>query len=1004
MGTVYQAHDPELQRTVALKLPRFFGSDESQHQARERFLREARLAAAVRHPHVCPIYDVGVQDGLSYVVMAYLEGQSLADRLSGGRRIEDPAPAVELTRQIAEALAAVHEHGIVHRDLKPGNILLDRDGTALLADFGLARPEHDAEPLTEAGAVLGTPAFMAPEQAALNHGEVGPQSDVYSLGVVLYRMLTGRTPFEGRPLAVVNSVANQVPPPPSKFRPDLDRDLETILLKAMAREPRDRYTSALEFAGALRAWQRKERTAGKPVLTFEKPTEKTTPAACSSPLAPPGKITPRPQWPRWPWVAAASVLFLGLLAAGVTFVLHVKFEPKAKDAEQVAKLSALDKLNRKKDIAPTERLKWLPKEVVAVFGTHAWKHWAAAFPSNTHGVEVPRLTFGPGGKVIASAGNYAEGCAAELCWVWDAETGEQWIAPLQNSEAGEISGDPEGTWRAFAAGPTNGWHWEVWDVVTGKQVGKEFYGQSFRNRVLALSADRTILASGSPLGGGIDGHVTLWKVPEEKAFAKLEIPDAKQVYSVALSAAGKTLAALVPIGQGEKAFVSVRVWDLQKNDKSITLPKAYAGWSAHYPGGLNVTKLALSRDGRWVGLLHDAEAGAAHNLLLWDMTAKKERPLVFSSKEKNYFSSLAFSHDSTQLALGIPTGEIVIHDLISGKERFKLTGHKGLVDSLVFAPGGKALASAARDQTIRLWDLVTGEEKSQPGKSDGPAEQVALGGDRWLGVINGARKLTIRDLEGIVKPWTLPKAPNWQYDDLAFFPNGDKFLTAYHRGILWETVTGKKLDEKFSQSSVTAVAVAPDETLALALNNGQIWIQNRAKKKEKILVPPEGLPSLPLVFSPDGKYLATPRAVWELSEVWSNPECDPIACLGDGGYHQNVAFAPNGKHLAKAWWREKSFVELWDTATWKLARPAITLPSLKTGFHVGYCLGGKSLLAVGHYGHLVQIDATTGKKQNEWWLPGGIHGIATSSDGRHLVTANANGTVYILRLAEALQK
>jgi tetratricopeptide (TPR) repeat protein len=254
MGTVYRAEDPELQRVIALKVPRFDGPERYRATATKRFLREARAAAQVRHPHVCPIHDVGEQEGVPFVVMDYVEGQSLADRLDGQNRYEDPAEAVRLVRQVAEALEAVHAKGLVHRDLKPGNILLDTCGRAILTDFGLARSEQDGEHLTADGALVGTPAYMAPEQASLAAGPVGPWSDIYSLGVVLYQMLSGRLPFEGPVLRMLYRTAHETPAPPSQGRPDLDPAVDAIVLRAMARRPEERYPTAREFAGALARW------------------------------------------------------------------------------------------------------------------------------------------------------------------------------------------------------------------------------------------------------------------------------------------------------------------------------------------------------------------------------------------------------------------------------------------------------------------------------------------------------------------------------------------------------------------------------------------------------------------------------------------------------------------------------------------------------------------------------------------------------------------------------
>ena len=246
MGVVYKAHDPQLQRTVAIKVPRFEESGQMSELARARFLREARAAAAIRHAHVCPIYDVGEHDGTPYVVMAFVEGQSLAERLGDGGRFEDHCLAVRLAGEVAEALAAVHAHGIVHRDLKPGNILLDGAGHALLTDFGLSRFERDAGHLTEEGVLTGTPAYMAPEQARC--GKVDARSDLFSLGSVLYHVCTGRLPFEGDTVAaVLSSLALDAPTPPT----DLPPKLYALLMQLLAKEPVDRPRSALEVVERL---------------------------------------------------------------------------------------------------------------------------------------------------------------------------------------------------------------------------------------------------------------------------------------------------------------------------------------------------------------------------------------------------------------------------------------------------------------------------------------------------------------------------------------------------------------------------------------------------------------------------------------------------------------------------------------------------------------------------------------------------------------------------------
>jgi serine/threonine protein kinase len=254
MGAVYKAQDRQLNRLVALKLPRFDGPQQELAKRVQRFQREARVAAQIWHPQVCPIYDVGDHDGQPYVVMAYVAGQSLAKRLDRHGRFDNVGEAVTVTRQILDGLEAVHAHGIIHRDLKPSNILMDQSSHAILVDFGLARPEYDGDHLTSDGVIVGTPAYMAPEQAVGQSEHLGLWTDLYSVGVVLYQMLTGRLPFEGPPLTILSRIVHEAPPPPSSLRPDIDPALEALVLRALAKEPTERYLSARQFAEALEGW------------------------------------------------------------------------------------------------------------------------------------------------------------------------------------------------------------------------------------------------------------------------------------------------------------------------------------------------------------------------------------------------------------------------------------------------------------------------------------------------------------------------------------------------------------------------------------------------------------------------------------------------------------------------------------------------------------------------------------------------------------------------------
>jgi serine/threonine-protein kinase len=293
MGVVYRAWHLSLNRPVALKM--ILAGPWARPDELERFLREAQVVAGLRHPNIVQVYDVGEVDGRPYFTMEFVDGGDLAERIQG---VPQPAlQAATLVATLADAMHAGHQSGIVHRDLKPANILLTADGSPKVTDFGLARQLESSTGLTLSGTPMGTPSYMAPEQARGDRGAMGPATDVYALGAILYECLTGRPPFHGEtPTATLQQVVADEPVPPARLNPQVPRDLTTICLKCLSKQPHRRYASSAALAEDLRRFLRGEPIAARRAGGVER-------------LA------------RWAWRSPAAAALLAVTVLVVTTVL-----------------------------------------------------------------------------------------------------------------------------------------------------------------------------------------------------------------------------------------------------------------------------------------------------------------------------------------------------------------------------------------------------------------------------------------------------------------------------------------------------------------------------------------------------------------------------------------------------------------------------------------------------------------------------------------------------------
>jgi serine/threonine protein kinase len=266
MGVVYKARQVKLDRLVALKM--ILGGNHAGPEDLARFKAEAEAVARLQHPHVVQIHEIGEQDGLPFFSLEFVEGGSLAQEIHGIPW--PPAKAAQLVETLALAIQAAHAKGVIHRDMKPANVLLTADGTPKVTDFGLAKKLDDSAVRTQSGAILGTPSYMAPEQAGGKTRLIGPAADVYALGAILYELLTGRPPFTAAtPLDTVLKVLSEDPVPPRQLQSNVPRDLETICLKCLQKQPPRRYSSAAALADDLRRFLKGELIRARPTTILD---------------------------------------------------------------------------------------------------------------------------------------------------------------------------------------------------------------------------------------------------------------------------------------------------------------------------------------------------------------------------------------------------------------------------------------------------------------------------------------------------------------------------------------------------------------------------------------------------------------------------------------------------------------------------------------------------------------------------------------------------------------
>ena len=817
MGVVYRARQVGLKREVALKMIR--SGDRPRPRELARFRAEAEAVARLAHPNIVQIYEVGEQDDRPYLALEYVDGGSLAQRLAGTPM--PVRPAAELVETLARAMHHAHQRGVVHRDLKPANILLQEKlatettetteknpfplsvssvaSVAKITDFGIAKLLEADAGQTGSGEILGTPSYMAPEQAEAKPGTVGPAVDVYALGAILYELLTGRPPFQGETtLETLDQLRHQEPVAPRQLQPKLPRDVETICLKALARAPGRRYATAEALADDLRRF-----LDGRPIQA-----------------RPVGRIEKTWRWcrrnPRVAGLAAmVVVLLLGLTGGSVWLAMAANDREQERTREtliqkiQLIRSSAHGngwsdhawELVRQAAVYRDDKEHYLRNEAAAALAgwdARTVKRWESDTP---YEYDAAAVAFSADGKRLLLGGaNDAAGQAARPARWWNGLDSP--LADLHASEqkgAGPVAFASDGTPLQVVPrdGPPS---LLVWDVAAQHPIsecrfaelapGVRLVRNDLGNAVTALSAGGALVAAAAgPVGQGV---VAVWETATGRRLAQ-EKADA---HALALTPDGRALA--VADRQGWVRFVALTPEQPLGAIAASRLPIHCLAFSndgkrlavGDAGGGLNIWDMRKRLRTPCHGSLYDVYAAAFSpdgTLLasggrtitkLWDAATGR---LLLDLQSGDYVTGLAFAPDGERLAVssqtGFGPGRAYVWQLENGRGILALHGLSSQVAKVHFSPNGERLAAVGHNWQAAIWEVKTG---------------------RLQHLLDVPR--------GIVGNFSV-----------AFSPNGRRFAFATGEDAkLWDLDTGKEIGVwQLPKSKVNCVTFHPDGALLL---------------------------------------------------------------------------------------------------------------------------------------------------------------------------------------------